>query len=125
MKHEEDPLNELMPLSKVKIPVDNFEDRVMSHIKLIEAKKAGVYKTKLYSIIFFLAALIFGFMLTHWLTHIMVASNISATFKQLLQLFSQIIYVALIVVFSNKIFALIKTRRYLNESVQASHNQEI
>lgn len=123
MKHNDDLLKELMPLSKVKIPLDNFEDRVMGHIKMIEAKKVDIHKKKLYSIIFFLGCLVFGFILIQWFTNIIIASSIDNGFKQQIRLSSQIIYVALIVLFSNRIFALIKAKRFLAGTHKISQAQ--
>lgn len=111
MEHKDDQFKDMMKMSKVEIPFGDFEDRLMADIRKTELTRQSVMKTKKHALIFFIGGTIFGFGLNYLLTDMLATANISATMKSSLLMLSQLVYVLLIVLFSDKIHSLVKVSK--------------
>lgn len=108
MEHRSDELRNIMKMAKIEMPFSDFEERLMLDIEKIEINKKSLSKTKAYALIFFIAGIVFGFGLNYLLTDLMSSAGLSTAVKNVLLLLSQIMYVLLIVLFSDKIYALVR-----------------
>ena len=112
MEYKEDKLKEIMGMAKVEMPFGDFEDKLMMRIEQAEQEKVSLKKTKRYALVFFVFGTLFGMGLNYLLADFVQTSvEASKIFKNNILLLSQMIYVVLIVLFSDKMLRLIKLRK--------------
>jgi len=113
MEHHDDKLREMMKMAKVEMPFADFEERLMSRIEKVEREKAAVAKTRKYALLCFVLGTLFGMGFNYLLADFVKTSvSASEAVKSNLLLFSQLVYVLLIVLFSDKIWRLMKLRKF-------------
>ena len=112
MEENRDGIKEIMKMAKLEMPFDDFDAKVMADIEKIEAEKESISKSRKYALIFFAAGTFFGICLNYLVTELIFPKIIDIQLRNYLGLFSQIIYVILIVLFSDKILKL--RRHYKN-----------
>lgn len=103
-----DKFKELMKLSKVEIPFDDFEENIMSKIALAEKNQAALRKTHRNALIFFVLGTLFGMASNYIFAQYLNGLIVLAPNQEIIQLISLIIYVPLIVLFSLKLLELLK-----------------
>ena len=108
MEHKDPQLHKLMNMSKIEVPFDDFEDKVMSQINELETATDLALKHKKYALIFFVMGSIFGIGLNYLVEMAIGSAAIQPGIKNFLSLGCQMLYVILIVVFSDKLWRLRK-----------------
>lgn len=99
-----------MKMAKVNMPFDDFEDRMMAKIEKLEHEKTAIAKTRKYALISFLFGTLFGVGLNYIIADFVAATHMSTTLKSTLLSLSQIVYVILLIVFSDKVWKLMKVK---------------
>lgn len=112
MEHKDPQLHKLMNESKMEMPFDDFEDKVMAQITELETRRDLALKHRKYALIFFVLGSLFGLGLNYMLEMAIDLATIQSGLKNVLSLGCQMLYVILIVVFSDKLWRL---RRILKE----------
>ncbi|WDF70069.1 hypothetical protein PQ465_06740 [Sphingobacterium oryzagri] len=114
MEHKDERLNELMKLAKRDLPFDDFEDRVMANIEKIAEERETLYNYKRYSLLFFILGTLFGLALNYLLAESIEFLQVSEGFRRMLELGTQLVYVLLIVLFSDRLLRLLKSAKKAN-----------
>lgn len=112
MEHRDAQLQKLMNMSKMEMPFDDFEEKVMAQIAELEASRTLALQHKKYALIFFVLGALFGLGLNYMLEMAIDLVEMKSTLRNVLALGCQMFYVILIVVFSDKLWRL---RRLLKE----------
>ncbi len=112
MEHKDPQLQKLMNMSKVELPFADFEDKVMAAVNAMEARRELALRHKKYALIFFVLGSLFGLGLNYMVDMAIDLADLQPKLKNVLSLCCQMLYVILIVVFSDKLWRL---RRVLKE----------
>lgn len=107
MEHK-DELYTLLKSSKLEMPFADFEDKVMENILHYERSKEEMTKSKKMAILFFLIGTVFGMMFNYVASLFLMSYGLSQSLQDKLSFLSQMIYVILIVLFSDKLWKLFK-----------------
>lgn len=107
MEHN-DKLYDLLKKSKLELPFADFEERMMVQILKHEKAKQQMTLNKKMAVLFFLIGTIFGMVLNYGIAVLLESYNLSEDFMDKVSFFSQLIYVVLIVLFSDKLWKLFK-----------------
>lgn len=109
MELKDDKLKDLMKISKVELPFADFEEKMMRRIEKVEQEKRVIDKSRKYALLFFLLGTLFGMAANYLLTYFIIANELlSESLKNNVTLFSQLMYVVLIVLFSDKMLRLMR-----------------
>lgn len=112
MELKDDKLKDLMKMGKVELPFADFEEKMMRRIEKAEQERLAIDKSRKYALLFFLLGTLFGMAGNYLLADFVIASeSLSESLKNNVALFSQLIYVVLIVLFSDKMLRLMRLRR--------------
>lgn len=106
MEENKDNFREFMKMAKLEMPFDDFDAKVMAKIEKIEAEQESISKSRKYALIFFAAGTFFGICLNYLVTELIFPKIADHQLRNYLGLFSQMAYVVLIVLFSDKILKL-------------------
>lgn len=107
MEHK-DKLYSLLKRSKLEMPFADFEDQVMNNVLHYERSKEAMTKSKRMAILFFLIGTVFGMMLNYIGSLFVASYGVSESLQEKLSFFSQLVYVILILLFSDKLWKLFK-----------------
>lgn len=110
MEHN-DKLYDLLKNGKLELPFTDFEDRMMGQITEFEKAKVQMHRSKKMAILFFLIGTVFGMLLNYVLGLVLSSYDLPQASLDKISFFSQIIYVVLIVLFSDKLWKLFKMTR--------------
>lgn len=110
MEEKKDRMKEFMQLAKLEMPFDDFDSKVMARIEKIEADKASISKSKKYALIFFAAGTFFGICINYLFSEFILPKVADVNIKNYLSIFSQMLYVILVVLLSDKILKLKRMR---------------
>lgn len=108
MEFDDKRLKELMLESKLEMPFSDFEDNMMARIEAFEIQKVKANRSKFYAILSFFVGTIFGLILNFLLSRDLSWVSSSVDVQDKFYLVSQIAYVVLIVLFSDKLWKLWK-----------------
>lgn len=111
MEHKDEQLKQLMKMTKREMPFDDFDDRVMARIEKLEDEKIALSNYRKYGLLFFVLGTVFGLALNYLLGEAIALLTIPEAGKKLLELGTQIMYVVLIVLFSDRILRLLKSSK--------------
>lgn len=107
MEHKDEKLTQLMKMARRDMPFEDFEDRVMARIDKVEQDKAALVNYRRYSLLFFVLGTIFGLGLNYLLAETIDLLDIPQGGKKMLELATQLAYVVLIVLLTDKIIHLL------------------
>lgn len=110
MEHN-DKLYGLLKNSKLELPFDDFESRMMMQIVDFEKAKVQMRQSKKMALLFFLIGTVFGMLLNYGIGSLLSTYGLSEASLDKISFFSQLIYVVLIVLFSDKLWKLFKMSR--------------
>ncbi|MFD2554647.1 hypothetical protein [Sphingobacterium tabacisoli] len=110
MEHN-DKLYDLLKNSKLELPFDDFESRMMQQIVDFEKAKVQMHQSKKMALLFFLIGTVFGMLLNYGLGLALASYGLPQASLDKISFFSQLIYVILIVLFSDKLWKLFKMTR--------------
>ncbi|MBL1409202.1 hypothetical protein [Sphingobacterium faecale] len=102
MEHN-DKLYDLLKNSKLELPFDDFESRMMQQIVDFEKTKVQMHQSKKMALLFFLIGTVFGMLLNYGLGLALDSYGLPQASLDKISFFSQLIYVILIVLFSDKL----------------------
>ena len=111
MELEDKNIRRLMKGSKLELPFSGFEDKMMMKVKAFDENNQKAYRYKMLGLIFFLLGTVFGIGLNFIFTQNIHYLSSSTVIQERFYLISQIIYVVLIVIFSDKIWKLLKIKQ--------------
>lgn len=111
MEEHKDKLKDFMELSKMEIPFDDFDSKVMARIEKIEAEKVSINRTRKYALFSFAFGAIIGIGFTLLLTEFLETKITDPSLKNYITIFSQMIYVFLFVILSDKILKLMQMKK--------------
>jgi len=114
MEENKDKFKEIMSMAKLDLPFEDFDSKVMSKIKKIEADKLSISKTRKYALLSFVFGTLFGIGMNYLVTELISSKITDTTVKNYFMIISQMIYVILFVILSDKI---LKLRRIKNNTV--------
>ena len=106
MEAKEEQIKEWMKSSTVKLPFQDFEDSVMNKIAEAEEQKARMDSSRKYALIFFAIGSLFGMASNYLIADFVEKSNLDVQLKSNIQLVSMLVYVVLILLFSDKLWKL-------------------
>ncbi|WP_156308982.1 hypothetical protein [Sphingobacterium endophyticum] len=106
MEEHKDKLKDFMGLSKMELPFDDFDSQVMARIEKLEAEKASINRTRKYALFSFAFGAIFGIGFTFLITEFLETKITDPSLKNYITIFSQMIYVFLFVILSDKVLKL-------------------
>ncbi|WKK59815.1 hypothetical protein [Sphingobacterium sp. BN32] len=106
MEAKEEQIKEWMKSSMVKLPFQDFEDSVMKKIAEAEEQRSRMESSKKYALIFFAVGSLFGMASNYLIADFVEKSNLNLQIKSNIQLISMLIYVVLILLFSDKLWKL-------------------
>ncbi|GHE23371.1 hypothetical protein [Sphingobacterium griseoflavum] len=106
MEHKDPQLRKLMKLSKMELPFSDFEDHIMAEVEKIEAGREEALKHRKLALIFFITGSLFGLILNYMVDLAMSHVHLQQGAKNLLSLCSQLCYVILIVLLSDRLWRL-------------------
>lgn len=112
MEKDRDILQQLMKQSTPKMPFSDFEDQVMARIEKQEMASPEILKVKMKGICFFLAGTIFGLVINYVAVGYMYEIKWTTISKEQIMLFSQLIYVTLILLFCDRIIRLFRLKQH-------------
>ncbi|MEI2275018.1 hypothetical protein OHD16_23005 [Sphingobacterium sp. ML3W] len=111
MDNKHKKMKQAMQMSKVNMPFDDFEQRIMGQIADLENAKSKALSDRKYAIIFFLLGSICGILLNnYWMNRLEVMETM-ATYRNYTMILSQIVFVVLICSFCHQLWKLIKIQR--------------
>jgi len=113
MEFEDDKLKRILKDSRLEMPFSDFETNMMERIRLYEKEKANAAKSHYYAILTFLLGTVLGTILNYMLTRNLDWISSSTVIQDKIYLVSQVIYVLLIVLFSDRIWKLIQYKKNL------------
>jgi hypothetical protein len=108
MELHDKKMKDILSHSKLELPFSDFDERMIQRIEEFELKKQAAEKNKFYSHLCFLAGIILGTVLTYLMSEKMDLNKQSFLTKDSLSLLSQLVYVVLIVLFTDKLWKLSK-----------------
>ncbi|MCS4228246.1 hypothetical protein [Sphingobacterium sp. BIGb0165] len=111
MDNQHKKMKQAMQMSKVSMPFDDFEQRIMGQIADLENAKSKALSDKKYAIIFFLLGSICGILLNSYWMNRLERIEIMAAYHNYIAIFSQIVFVVLICSFCHQLWKLIKIQR--------------
>ncbi|MDM1049819.1 MULTISPECIES: hypothetical protein [Sphingobacterium] len=106
MEAKEEQIKEWMKSSTVKLPFQDFEDSVMNKIAEAEEQRARMDSSRKYALIFFAIGSLFGMASNYLIADFVEKSKLDVQLKSNIQLVSMLVYVVLILLFSDKIWKL-------------------
>lgn len=112
MESEDKIFKTIMRDSKLEMPFSDFDDNVMAKIEFYELNKREALRNRFYASFFFLIGTVFGAILNFFLSHNLAMISSSIEIQENLYWFSQLIYVLMILLFSDK---LCKVIRFYNQ----------
>lgn len=108
MELEDKKLKQLLQSSKLEMPFSDFEDNMMAKIELYEAKQREASQSRFYATLFFLIGTVFGTILNFLLSQNLSKISTSIDVQEKVYWFSQLIYVVFILLFSDKLWKVIR-----------------
>lgn len=111
MESKDDKLRDLLKLSKVDLPFEDFDERVLGEIQRIAHDKHTIRAYKRNATVFFIVGTIFGFGMNYLLTEFLLNMELKEPLKNSFLLGSQIVYVLPIILFSSALNKFIKWRK--------------
>jgi len=111
MDNEHKKMKQAMQMSKVSMPFDDFEQRIMGQIADLENAKSKARSDKKYAIIFFLLGSICGILLNNYWMNRLERIDMMAAYRNYIVIFSQIVFVVLICLFCLQLWKLIKIQQ--------------
>jgi uncharacterized protein YacL len=111
MDNEHKKMKQVMQMSKVSMPFDDFEQRIMEQIADLENAKSKAHSDKKYAIVFFLLGSICGMLLNSYWMNKLERIEMMAAYRNYISIFFQIVFVALICSFCLQLWKLIKMQQ--------------
>lgn len=111
MDKENNKIKQALQMSRVNMPFEDFEQRVMRQISDLEKVKAKALSDRKYAILFFLLGSIFGIMLNNYFINRIQTLTTVVAYRNYALIFSQIIFVLLICFFCLQLWKLIKIQK--------------
>ncbi|WP_312187655.1 hypothetical protein [Sphingobacterium sp.] len=112
MDKEQEKFKRVMRMSKIELPFEDFEQRVMQRIVRVEKAKMGALSNKKCAIAFFLLGTICGMILNNYLLAKIQVIDIAADYKNYIGIFCQLVFAVLICFFCLQLWRLIAIQRY-------------
>jgi len=107
----EDKFKDLMKLSKVELPFNDFEENLMFKIEMAEKSQSIIKKSHSNALIFFALGTLFGMGSNYIFSKYLVNLTGNPSNLEFIQTLSLIVYVPLIVLFCLKLIELYKLHR--------------
>lgn len=111
MEFKDDKLKEILKNSALEMPFSDFESNMMAKIQYYELNKAKAEKSRFFAVLCFLIGTVFGTILNFIISRNLEWISSSVAVQDGFYLISQIVYVILIVLFSDKLWKLVKLRK--------------
>lgn len=108
MRKNNDQVSLLMKMAKTELSSEDFEDRLMDRIDRLELELESAKRSQKYAFIFFIAAAFLGMGVTFLLAETISVTNLTNNLKETILLLTNLIYVILILVISDKTLTLIR-----------------
>jgi len=112
MDKEQEKLKKIMQMSKIAMPFDDFEQRIMARIEAMEKAKEKALSDKKYAITFFLLGTICGMILNNYLMAKIQVANMGVDFKNYLAICCQLSFAVLICFFCLQLWRLINMQQH-------------
>ena len=111
MDDEHKKMKQVMQMSKVSMPFDDFEQRIMSQIEDLEKAKSRALLDRKYAIVFFLLGSVCGIILNNYCMNRMQMIKMTAAYRGYITIFFQVICVLLVCFFCLQLWKLIKLQQ--------------
>ena len=112
MEENKDKFSKIMSMSKLEVPFTDFDSKVMAEIQKIEINKQSISKTRKYALLSFIFGALFGLGMNYLFMEIINANVSNNSLRNYLMIFSQMIYVTILVLLIDKILKLKRLKRY-------------
>lgn len=117
MGKEHEKFKKVMQMSKVELPFDAFEQRVMGGIAALEKDKEKALSNKKYAIAFFLLGTVCGMMLNNYLMAKIQVADITSDLKNYSAIGCQLSFAVLICFFCLQLWRLINMQQKKHDQV--------
>lgn len=114
MDHMDDKLKKVMQMSKMEMPFEDFEQRMMKRIEGLESARVKALADKKYAIVFFLLGSICGIFLNNYMMRRIQVFDIAVVYRNYLVIGSQLLCALLICFFCLQLWRLIKIQQHSN-----------
>ncbi|MDR2270316.1 MAG: hypothetical protein LBF27_05355 [Sphingobacterium sp.] len=111
MDREHKKMKQVMQMSKVSMPFDDFEKRVMKQITDLEKAKSKALSDRKYAIVFFLLGSICGIILNNYFIDGIQLTQTMASYRNYFVIGSHIVFVVLTCFFCLQLWKLIKIQK--------------
>lgn len=111
MELDDKKIKVLLKESKLEMPFSDFEESMMARIQSFERQQAKANQSRFFALLSFLIGTVFGFILNFMLSNNLNWISTSIDVQNSFYLLSQIIYVVLILLFSDKLWKLWKIKK--------------
>lgn len=111
MEFEDDKLKKIIADSKLEMPFMDFEDNMMARIQRYEVKKTEAGKSQYFAMLTFLIGTVLGAVLNFLVSRNLDWISTSVDVQDKFYLVGQLAYVLLLVLFSDKLWKLIRFKK--------------
>ncbi|MDR3009211.1 MAG: hypothetical protein LBV59_14840 [Sphingobacterium sp.] len=111
MDKEQEKFKKAMQMSKIELPFDDFEQRIMDGIAALEKEKEKALSNKKYAITFFLLGTVCGMMLNNYLMAKIQVADIASDLKNYSAIGCQLSFAVLICFFCLQLWRLINMQQ--------------
>lgn len=111
MDKEQEKFKKVMQMSKIEMPFDDFEKRIMSGIVALEKDKEKALSNKKYAITCFLLGTVCGILLNNYLMAKIEVADISSDLKNYSAIGCQLSFAVLICFFCLQLWRLINMQQ--------------
>ncbi|MDF2478891.1 MAG: hypothetical protein K0S24_4374 [Sphingobacterium sp.] len=112
MDNEHKKMKQIIQMSKVSMPFDDLEQRIMGRIEELEKAKIKALSDKKYAIVFFLLGSICGIVLNSYYMNKIQMIEMAVAYHNYISIFFQLIFVILICFFCLQLWKLIKIQQH-------------
>ncbi len=117
MDKQQEKFRRVMQMSKIEMPFDDFEQRIMGSILALEKDKEKALSNKKYAITFFLLGTVCGILLNNYLMAKIEVADITPDLKNYSAIACQISFALLICFFCLQLWRLINMQQKKNYQV--------
>ena len=111
MDKEQEKFKKVMQMSKIEMPFDDFEQRIMNGIAALEKEKEKALSNKKYAITFFLLGTVCGMMFNNYLMAKIQVADIAPDLKNYSAIGGQLSFAVLICFFCLQLWRLINMQK--------------
>ncbi|OJZ02238.1 hypothetical protein [Sphingobacterium sp. 40-24] len=111
MDKQQEKFRKVMQMSKIEMPFDDFEQRIMDSIVALEKDKEKALSNKKYAITFFLLGTVCGILLNNYLMAKIEVADITTDLKNYSAIACQISFALLICFFCLQLWRLINMQQ--------------